>query len=79
MMEKNAWPNQEGYWILQWAMIKAVIPLEFAYDIPNYAIYPPTYYNQMLKLPMEHPEVYMHLKNGVIPIQLGTANTFGLT
>ena len=30
-----------------------------------------------LKLPIEHPEVYEHLKNGGMSVQLGTANTFG--
>ena len=31
----------------------------------------------MQNLPMEHPKVYEHLKNGGIPVQLGMANTFG--
>ena len=31
----------------------------------------------MQNLPMEHPEVYEHLKNGGLPVQLGIANTFG--
>ena len=49
----------------------------FAYVILNYAKYPPVYYNQMLNLPMEHPEVYEHLQNGGMSVQLGMANTFG--
>ena len=31
----------------------------------------------MLKLPAEHPEVYEHLKNGGMSVQLGKTNTFG--
>ena len=31
----------------------------------------------MQNLPMEHPEVYEHLKNGGMSVQLGMANTFG--
>ena len=31
----------------------------------------------MQNLPMEHPEVYKHLKNGGMSVQLGMANTFG--
>ena len=58
-------------------MIKAVIPWMFAYDRLNYAKYLPLYYNQMLSLPMEHPEVNGHLKNGGMSVQLGMANTFG--
>ena len=54
-----------------------MIPCIFAYDGINYAKYPPIYYNQMLNLPMEHPEVYEHLKNGRMSVQLGMANTFG--
>ena len=27
--------------------------------------------------PMEHPEVYEHLENGGMSVQLGKANTFG--
>ena len=30
-----------------------------------------------LLLPMEHPEVYEHLKNVGMYVQLGMANTFG--
>ena len=62
--------------MLHLAMIKAVIPWMFAYDRLNYAKYLPVYYNQMLNLPMEHPEVYEHLKNGGMSVQLGAANTF---
>ena len=47
------------------------------YDRLNYAKYTPVYYNQMQKLPLEHPEVYEHLKNGGMSVQLGIANTFG--
>ena len=49
----------------------------FAYDRLNDAKYPPVYYNQMQNLPMEHPEVYEHLKNVGMSVQLGMANTFG--
>ena len=49
----------------------------FAYDRLSYAKYPPVYYNQMQNLPMEHPKVYEHLKNVVMSVQLGMANTFG--
>ena len=31
----------------------------------------------MMKLPAEHPEVYEHLKNGGMSVQLGKTNTFG--
>ena len=48
----------------------------FAYDRLNYAKYPPVYCNQMQSLPMEHPEVYEHLKNGGMSVQFGMANTF---
>ena len=58
-------------------MIKAVIPWMFAYDRLNYAKYLPVYYNQMLNLPVEHPEVYEYLRNGGMSVQLGAANTFG--
>ena len=34
-------------------------------------------YNQMQNVPMEHPEVYEHMKNGEMSVQLGMANTFG--
>ena len=43
----------------------------FAYDRLNYAKYPPVYCNEMQNLPMEHPEVYEHLKNGGMSVQLG--------
>ena len=69
--------SREGNWMLHLAMIKAVIPWMFAYDRLNYAKYLPVYYNQMLNLPMEHPEVYEHLKNEGMSVQLGAANTFG--
>ena len=69
--------SREGDWMLHLAMINAVIPRMFAYDRLNYAKYLPVYYNQMLNLPMEHPEVYEHLKNGGMSVQLGAANTFG--
>ena len=46
----------------------------FAYERLNYAKYPPVYCNQMQYLPMEHPEVYEHLKNGGMSVQLGMAN-----
>ena len=49
----------------------------FAYDRLNYAKYPLVCYNQMQKVPMEHPEVYEHLNNGKMSVQLGMANTFG--
>ena len=49
----------------------------FVYDRLNYAKYPPVYYNQMQNLSMDHPEVYEHLKNGGMSVQLGMANTFG--
>ena len=49
----------------------------FAYDRLNYSKYPPVYCNQMQNLPMEHPEVYEHLKNGGMSVQLGMPNTFG--
>ena len=65
---------REGNWMLQ---LQSVIPWVFAYDRLNYAKYPPVYYNQMQNLPMEHPEVYEHLKNGGMSVQLGMANTFG--
>ena len=55
--------SREGSCIL--AMIRQVIPWMFAYDRQNYAKYLPVYYNQMLKLPKEHPDVYEHLRNGV--------------
>ena len=58
-------------------MIISVMPWMFAYDRLNYAKYPPVYYNQMQKVPMEHPEVYEHLNNGKMSVQLGMANTFG--
>ena len=48
----------------------------FAYDRLNYAKYPPEYRNQMQSLTIEHPEVYEHLKNGGMSVQLGMANTF---
>ena len=47
----------------------------FAYDRLNYAKYPPVYNYQMQNVPMEHPEVYEHLKNGGMSVQL--ANIFG--
>ena len=62
--------SREGNWMLHLAMIKTVIAWKFAYDRFNYTKYLPICYNQMLKLPMklklpmEHPEVYEHLKNG---------------
>ena len=31
----------------------------------------------MLNLPMEHPEVYEHLKNGGMSVQLGAAHLDG--
>ena len=67
---------REGNWMLH---LRMVIPLMFAllFDRLNYAKYPPVYCNQMQNLPMEHPEVYEHLKNGGLPVQLGIANTFG--
>ena len=49
----------------------------FAYDRLNYTKYPPVYYNQMQNVPMEHPEVYKHLKNWGMFVQLGMANTYG--
>ena len=48
--------------MLHLAMIKAIISWMFAYDRLNYAKYL-LYYNQVLKLPMEHTGVYVHLKN----------------
>ena len=69
--------SKEGNWMLPLAMIKAVIQWIFAYDRPNCANYLPVCYIQMLNLPMEHPEVYEHLKNGGMSVQLGMANTFG--
>ena len=62
--------SREGNWMLYLAMIKTVIAWKFAYDRFNYTKYLPICYNQMLKLPMklklpmEHPEVFEHLKNG---------------
>ena len=51
----------------------------FASDRLNYAKYPPVYYDQIQNVPMEHPEVYEHMKNGGMSVQLGMANTFGCT
>ena len=56
--------SREGNWMLHLAMIKAVISWMFAYDGQNYAKYLPVYYNQMLNLLTEHPEVCEHLTNG---------------
>ena len=49
----------------------------FAHDRLSYVIYLLVYYNQMLNLSMEHPEVYEYLKNGEMSVQLRIANTFG--
>ena len=49
----------------------------FAYDRLNYAKYPPEYCSQIQILPLEYPEVYEHLKNGGMSVQLRMANTFG--
>ena len=49
-----------------------VIPWMFAYDRLKY---PPVYYYQMKNVP--HPEVYEHLKNGGMSVQLGMTNIFG--
>ena len=49
----------------------------FAYDRLNYAKYPPVNYNQMQNVPMEHLEVYEHMKKGGMSVQFGMANTFG--
>ena len=64
----------EGNWILH---LRLVIPWMFAFDRLSYAKYHPVYYNQMQNLPMVHPKVYEHLKNGGMSVQLGMANTFG--
>ena len=63
--------------MLHLAMIRAVILWMFAYDRLTHARYLPIYNYQMLKLPAEHPEVYEHLKNGGMSVQLGKTNTFG--
>ena len=55
--------SREGNWILYLGMIRAVIPLMFAYDRLNYAKYLSVYYMEMLKLPTDHPEIYKHLNN----------------
>ena len=68
---------REGNWMFHLAVIKVVIPWMFAYDRLNHAKYLPVYYNQMLNLPMEHPEVYEHLRNGEMSVHLGAANTLG--
>ena len=49
--------------MLHLVMMKAVKPWMFAYDRRDYAKYLPVYYNQMINLSVEHPEVYEHLKN----------------
>ena len=49
----------------------------FTHDRQSYVIYLPVYYNQMLNLSMEHPEVYEYLKNGEMSVQLGIENAFG--
>ena len=54
-----------------------VMPWMFAYDRLKFATYLPVYYNQMLKLPVEYPEVCEHLKSGGMSVQIGTTNTFG--
>ena len=62
--------SREGNWMLHVAMIKTEISWMFAYYRLNYAKYLLVHFNQMLKLPMEHPGVYSHLKNGQTHLDL---------
>ncbi len=41
-----------------------IIPWCFAYDYINYARYIPDDYNDMIRLPNDHPEVYQYMVDG---------------
>ena len=49
----------------------------FAYDRLNYARFIPCYYTMMSRLPIDHPEVYIHFQQGGFSVQIGSSNPFG--
>lgn len=69
--------SREGDWLLHLASVRAMIPWCFAYDRLNYARYLPFYYEQMIHLEVEHPEVYLYFMAGGFSVQLGPFNPFG--
>ena len=69
--------SREGDWLLHLASVRAMMPWCFAYDRLNYACYLPFYYEQMIHLEVEHPEVYLYIMTGGFSVQLGSFNPFG--
>ncbi len=54
----------EQNWLLHMSSVRDIIPCCFAYDCINYAGYLPVYYNDMIRLPNDHPEVYQYMEHG---------------
>ena len=69
--------SREGNWQLHLYAIRNIILWCFAYDKINYARYLPVYYDQMIKLPSEHPNVYSNFMNQRFSIQLAGESPFG--
>lgn len=53
-----------------------MIPWCFAYDKVNYARYLPAYYDKMISLEKEHPDVYQQFMDGHFTVQLGDEKSF---
>ena len=48
-----------------------------AYDRLNYARFMPYYYATMSRLPIDHPDVYIHFQQGGFTVHKGSSNPFG--
>ena len=69
--------SREGDFEHHLMCIRAMIPWCFAYDCLNYARYLPYYFATMCRLSMDYPDVYQHVKQGGISVQIGSSNPFG--
>ena len=67
-------PSCEENWILHLLAVRLMIPWCFSYDKVNYARYMPVYYEQMLHLKKDSPEVYESLLNGQFSVQMSETN-----
>ena len=43
-----------------------------AYDRLNYALFMPYYYATMSRLPIDHPDVYIHFQQGGFSVHIGS-------
>ena len=69
--------SRDDNWLLYLAFIRKMIPWCFAYDRLNYALFMPYYYATVSRLPIDHPEAYIHLQQGGFSVQIGSSNLFG--